>query len=207
MDMSGKIYKPEEIDKLDLKEYKLSHLEGRNILTLTGPHMDELLVALGNDDISLTVPLPCTHDNVQEILSYSECRRCGKCCIPNPLNPAGPGVEVFREELNTIASYLQLPYETLKEKTAVGKFVLHPFQRTKMASTRWLPLPCLFYIVERNECQVYPVRPVVCKIHPIIFTGDDASMAIKVNCDYGKELVIGAYKYVRKNNPELEIKL
>ena len=207
MDMEGKIYEPEEIEKIDLEKYGLSYLEGRNILTLTGPDMDRLLIALGNDDISLTVPVPCTPDNVQEILSYSECRRCGKCCIPNPLNPASPGVEVFREELDAIAGYLQLPYEALKEKTAAGKFVPHPFRWASLASTRWLPLPCPFYIAEHNECQVYPVRPVVCKIHPIIFTGDDANMSIKVNCDYGKEILIGAYEYVSKNYPELEMKL
>ena len=205
--MDNKIYEPQEIDKLDLQKYGLSHLEGRNILTLTGPDMDKLLIALGNDDISLTVPLPCTPETIQEILSLSECRRCGKCCIPNPLNPDSPGVEAFKDELITIAGYLQSSYETLKEKTAAGKFVPHPFRPTRLETTRWLPLPCPFYQMEHNECQVYPVRPVVCAIHPIIFTGDSSNMAIKVNCDYGKELIIGAYRYVREKNPELEMKL
>ena len=205
--MDNKIYEPQEIEKLDLEKYRLSHLEGRNILTLTGPDMDRLLIALGNDDISLTVPLPCTPDTVQEILSSSECRRCGKCCIPNPLNPESPGVEVFREELNEIAGYLNMPYESLKEETAAGKFVPHPFQTTRMASTRWLPLPCPFYTVEHSECRIYPVRPVVCKIHPLIFTGNSVSMAIKVNCDYGKELIVAAYEHVKAYDPELEMKL
>jgi len=205
--MENKIYEPKEIDKLDLEKYGLSYLEGRKILTLPGSDMNRLLLALGNDDISLNVPIPCTLDNVQEVLSYSECRRCGNCCLPNPMNPGSPGVEIFKEELNSIADYLHLPYETLKEKTAVGKAVPYPFQMTKLAFTRWLPLPCPFYIVEHNECQVYPVRPVVCKIHPIIFTGDDTNMAIKINCDYGKDLIIGAYRYVRTNDPNLEIKL
>ncbi len=201
------MYEPKEINKLDLEKYGLSYLEGRNILTLTSSDMDRLLIALGNDDISLNVPIPCTHDNVQEVLSFSECRRCGKCCIPNPLNPESPGVEVSKEELNSIANYLQLPYETLEEKTAVGKVVPHPFQMNKLSFTRWLPLPCPFYITEQNKCQVYPVRPVVCKIHPVIFTGDYTYISIKANCDYGKDLIIGAFRYVRTSDPNLEIKL
>jgi Fe-S-cluster containining protein len=205
--MENKKYEPEVINKLDLKKYGLSYLEGRNILTLTGSDMDRLLIALGNDDIALDVPIPCTPENVQKVLSYSECRRCGKCCIPNPLNPGSPGVEIFEEELNAVANYLQLPYETLEEKTSVGKAVPHPFQRNRLVSTRWLPLPCPFFVVEENKCQVYPVRPVVCKIHPIIFTGDYSFMSVKVNCDYGKDLIIGAFRYVRTSGPHLEIKL
>jgi Fe-S-cluster containining protein len=204
--MDGTNYESEEIFKLDLEKYGLSHLEGKNILTLTGSNMDDLLNALGDDDVSLNVPLPCTPYNVQEILAYSECRRCGKCCTPNPLNPASPGIEAFKEELESIAAHLGLPYETLHEKTNAGKYVLHPFTG-KFAFTRWLPLPCMFYDAEQKTCRVHPVRPVVCQIYPVIFTGDPSGFSIKLNCDYGKELLIGAYKLVRQTNPDLEITL
>ncbi len=207
MPMPDMMQQPQEIERLDLERYGLLRLEGSNLLALTGADMDKLLEALGDDDISLNVPMPCTPDNVQRILAYSECRRCGRCCIPNPLNPESPGVEVFNDELKSIASHLSLPFETLKEMTTDGKIVPYPFQMNRLATTRWLPLPCPFYDEKLKECQVYPVRPVVCQIHPIIFTGDYAYFAIKVNCDYGKDLIKAAFREVRRNNPELVIKL
>jgi Fe-S-cluster containining protein len=195
----------EEITRLDLEKYGLSDLEGRNILTLELPDMDRLLVVLGNDDISLNIPIPCTPENVQEVLSYSECRRCGRCCIPNPLNPESPGIEAFEDELKSIAIHLNTPYEALREKTKVGQVVSYPYQVVKLGYTRWLPLPCPFYDAEQNECRTYPVRPVVCKTFPVIFTGDDTYMSIKVSCDYGKDIVIEACKRLRAKEPDLEI--
>ncbi len=198
-------WESEEIFKLDLERYGLSHLEGRNILSLDEQDMDRLLEALGKDDISLTVSLPCTPDVLLELASTSECRKCGKCCQPNPLNPASPGIEVFKEELAGIADFLHVPYEGLEAKTARGKFVPHPFGWTGLSSTRWLPLPCPFFNSEQNSCGVHNVRPVVCRIHPIIFIGDNASFSIKLNCDYGKDLIKTAYEWVRKNDPDCEI--
>ncbi|MFC1901228.1 YkgJ family cysteine cluster protein [Chloroflexota bacterium] len=203
----NRIYEPKEIDKLDLKKYGLTHLEGRNILTLDGTDIDRLLEALGNDDVSLNVPLPCTPQVIQELLSISECRRCGGCCVPNPLNPESPGVEVFRDELRSIAANLNTSYETMEKETSIGKVVSYPFDMTKLSITRWLPLPCPFHDAEPDNCRVYTERPVVCKIHPVIFTGDPESLAIKVNCDYGKEILIGAYKWVHEREPDLEILL
>lgn len=205
--MEDKIQEPEEIDELDLGKYGLSYLEGKNILALTGADMDKLLNALGNDDISLKVPIPCTPDNVDRVLAYSECRRCGKCCVPNPLNPGNPGVEVFEDELKRIAGHLHLPYETLREETLKGKNVPYPYELDKIYVTRWLPLPCPFYNGESNECRAHSVRPVVCKIHPIVFTGDSTYMAIKVNCDYGKDLVVRAFRDLRTNSPDLVLKI
>jgi Fe-S-cluster containining protein len=123
------------------------------------------------------------------------------------MNPGSPGVEVFEEELKTIGNYLHSPYESLKEKTAVGQVGSYPFQLTKLGFTRWLPLPCPFYSVEQNKCQVYPARAAVCRIYPVIFTGDDTYMSIRVTCDYGKDLIIGAYERLRTSDPNLEIKL
>src|SRR4030042_4720831 len=125
--MTTNDYESEEIFKLDLEKYGVSHLEGENILTLNEQDRDERLEALGNDDISLTVSLPCTPDVMFELLSTSECRRCGKCCQPNPLNTASPGIEVFKEELTEIARFLQVPYQFLEEKTMPGQFIPHPF--------------------------------------------------------------------------------
>ena len=196
----------EDIVKLDLKKYALSRLEGRNLLTLDASDMQTLLVALGDDDISLNLPLPCTADSVNEVLSYSECRRCGRCCRPNPLNPASLGVEVFEEELISIAEHLHEPYDALKAKTSAGNVTPYAFQMVKLGFTRWLPLPCPFY-AEEGGCRAYPVRAVVCRSYPIIFTGDDTCMSIRVTCDYGKDLVSAVCKRLTSSDPALEISL
>ncbi len=200
-------YESEEITRLDLEQYGLSYLEGRNMVTLDRSDMDKLLIALGNDEISLNIPIPCTPDNVRAVLSRSECRRCGRCCVPNPSNPGSPGVEVFEEELSSIADHLHLPCVTLRQRTIAGKLVPYAFQTTKLGFTRWLPLPCPFYSAEQNGCQVYSVRAVVCKIYPVVFTGDDTYMSIRVTCDYGKDVIIGAFERLRTSDPNLEIKL
>ena len=205
--MEDKIQEPENIDQLDLEKYGLLYLEGSNILTLTSSDMDKLLNALGADDISVKIPIPFTPDNVEGVLSYSECRKCGRCCIPNPLNPGSPGVEVLEDELKVIANHLHLTYETLGEKTLKGKNLNSPQQLNDVASTRRLPLPCPFYDEETNECQVYSVRPVVCLIYPIIFGENKTYIEIKVNCDYGKDLAISALRYLRTNNPNLVLKI
>jgi Fe-S-cluster containining protein len=200
-------YESEEIFKLDLERYELAYLDGQNLLSIDNTDMDALLEALGKEDISLNVPLPCAPDIIFEILSSAECRRCGKCCQPNPLNPDSPGIEVFEEELEEIARFLNVPLDLIKEKTSPGKFVPHPFGWTKLnlSSTRWLPLPCPFFDAEQNECRVHRVRPVVCKIHPVIFVGDPSSFSIKLNCDYGKDLVKKAYEMVKQKDPDCEI--
>jgi Fe-S-cluster containining protein len=204
---NGETYQLEDVDKLDLEKYGLSGLEGRNLVTLTDAEMDSLLTALGNDDIALNVPIPFSAENVRELLSYSECRRCGACCQPNPLNPNSPGVEAFEKELTAIAGYLRQPYEALEGKTAPGNLVPHPLEPSGLESTRWLPLPCPFYSEEKTGCTVHPVRPVVCRIYPVLFTGDDSCISVKANCEYGKDIIRRAYRILRENDPDLEIPL
>ncbi len=116
-------------------------------------------------------------------------------------------MEVFRDELRSIADYLNTTYEALENESVRGKVVPHPFDITKISFTWWLPLPCPFHDNTPDSCRIYPERPVVCKIHPVIFTGDPESVAIKVNCDYGKEILKEAYKWVREREPDLEILL
>lgn len=196
----------EDIDRLDLRKYGLADLEGRDLLTLGTSDMDRLLRALGDDDISLNLPIACSADNVREALGYSSCRRCGRCCRPNPLNPQSPGVEAFEEELQAIAGHLGQPYEEIKKKTRPGHTTPYAYQVVKLGFTRWLPLPCPFYR-EEGGCQAYDVRPVVCRAYPIIFTGDDAYSSIRAGCDYGKDVIKGACARLRSSNPNLEIRL
>lgn len=199
---------PLEIYKLDLARYGLAYLDGANLLDITEEDMDKLLKALGDEDISLNIPIPCTPYNVQEMLTYGTCRNCGRCCIPNPLNPGNPGVEVFEDELKKIAAHLGVPYEELKASTAVGKIVPHPFNGVqKLSFTRFLPLPCPYRDEETKTCRIYPVRPIVCVIHPAVFTEDNTQTSIKANCEYGKEIIKAALKEVKRKNPQMVIAL
>lgn len=202
-----KIQKPEQIDRLDLDKYGLSRLRGKNVLTLTGAEMEELLDALAADDISINVPIPCTPDNVEGILSYSECRRCGGCCLPNPRNPGSPGVELLEEELRAISIALQQPYESLKEKTFEGQALASDYQSSQVTFTRRLPLPCPFYDEKAGACRVYEVRPTVCNVYPIIFGENGSYIAIKVDCEYGRDIAARTLMYLRTNYPDMVLKL
>ncbi len=194
----------EEIDKLDLAKYGLAHLEGKDLLALDPADMDRLLRALGDDEISLNLPMACTADNVREALSHSECRRCGRCCRPNPLNPHSPGVEVFEEELQAIAGHLGRSYEEIKKNTGPGHAAPYAYQVVKLGFTRWLPLPCPFY-GEGQGCQAYEVRPEVCRAYPIIFTGDDSYLSIRAGCDYGRDVIKAACARLRATDPHVAI--
>ena len=195
-----------EIDRLPLERYGLTHLEGADLLRLEGEDLDRLLEALARDDISINIPLPCTQENIDNLLAAGECRRCGRCCIPNPLIPDGPGVEIFIEELREVERYLGQPENAVFDRTTEGKIIPHPL-KGHITFTRWLPLPCPFHTAEPDGCRVHPVRPVVCRIHPIVFTGDISYMAVKVRCDYGKDIARAAFKLVRETDPEMEIRL
>ena len=163
--------------------------------------------ALGTDDISITVPIPFTPQNVKELLSQAVCRTCGECCIPNPLNPDGPGVEVFDDELKIIAHYRKSPYEELREGTVEGKNRDNPWPLDEVIGTRLLPLPCQFYDEKTKDCKIYEVRPLVCTIYPIVLSDNDDYMDIKVNCDYGKEVATFAIKKLRSENPTLILRI
>ncbi|MFC1953542.1 YkgJ family cysteine cluster protein [Chloroflexota bacterium] len=205
--MEDKIREPEEIDRLDLEKYGLSHLKDRNILALGNSEINELLDALGYNDISLNIPMTFSPYNVDGMLSYSDCRRCGRCCLPNELNPGNPGVEVLEDELKNIAIHLQVSYESLMEKTLEGKSIHNQDQPDNVTATRFLPLPCPFYNEELNQCQVYEARPIVCSVYPIVFGEHNNYIAVKVDCDYGRDIAVRSLLYLKTNNPGMGIKL
>jgi Fe-S-cluster containining protein len=194
-------------DKLDLEKYGLGHLKGRNVLFISESDHTRYLDALGKEDISVRLPVPQTPEKIYWLLSQSNCRRCGKCCIPNPLNPKHPGVEVLESEMKPIAKYLHISTKKLKNKTTKGKLLSYPLQPTESEMTRRFPLPCPFFDSKLRECRVYPVRPIVCKIYPVL-TGEIFSHTeVKVNCDYGKDIIRNAIKVLREQRPYLKILL
>ncbi|MFC1921026.1 YkgJ family cysteine cluster protein [Chloroflexota bacterium] len=198
---------PQRVFKLSLEKYGLSYLDGKNILNLSDADLDAFLDALGKDDISMNIPIPFTPQNVKELLSYGACRNCGGCCMPNPANPGGPGVEIFDDELKIIARYLQTSYESLKENTYEGQNQDNPWPLAEVIATRLLPLPCMFYNEETKKCRVYDARPLVCTIYPVILGEAEESLDIKVDCDYGKEVARGAVKSLKQKFPDLILRI
>lgn len=205
--MDEKIQQPQRVFRLDLEKYDLSYLYGRNILGIDESDLNKFLDALAQDDISLQVPSAFTPDNIREILARSKCRKCGACCVPNPVNPHSPGVELFEDELKTIADKTGIDYESLLEKTKEGKNQDAVYPLNEIIGTRLLPLPCPFYIEENKECRIYSTRPLVCTIYPIIFGENEECIEIKVNCEYGRDAARGALKALREKNPDFILKI
>ena len=205
--MDRQIRQPQKVFKLDLERYGLSHLYGRNILGISESELDRFLDALAEDDISLQIPGAFSPDNIREILSRAKCRKCGACCLPNPVNPHSPGVELFEDELKMIASNTGMNYEKLLELTQEGKNQDAVYPLNEIIGTRFFPLPCPFYMEEDKECRIYSTRPLVCAIYPIVFGENDEFIEIKVNCEYGKEAAKGALAGLKAKNPDFVLKI
>ena len=136
--MEDRIQQPQKVFRLNLEKYGLTGLEGRDIFSLSSEELDRFLEALGNDDISVTLPVPFTPENIREILAGGTCRRCAGCCLPNPLNPDSPGVEVFEEELRIIAGFLGSPPDELLQDTLEGQNQDLPYPLDEFIATRRL---------------------------------------------------------------------
>jgi len=194
-------------DELNLGEYGLAHLKGKNALFIGESDITKLLDALSREDIPVRLPIPPAPESIDWLLSQSNCRRCGKCCMPNPLNPKHPGVEVLESELKPIAKYLGVSPKKLKNKTTKGKLINNLLQPTESERTRRFPLPCSFLDSKLKQCRVYPVRPVVCKIYPVLSGETFSYTEVKVNCDYGKDIIRNAIKVLREQRPDLQMLL
>jgi Fe-S-cluster containining protein len=191
-------------DRLDLQDYGLGHLKGRNLLFIGESDLTKLLDAVSREDMSFCLPIRQRPDNLSRLLASSNCRRCGKCCVPNPLNPKHPGVEVFESELKPIARFLGVSPKKLRSKTTKGKLIKDPSQPAKSEMTRRLALPCPFFDFKLRQCRVYPVRPLVCQIYPVLTSKTLSHTEVKVNCDHGKDIVRYAIKTLREQRPGLK---
>jgi len=81
------------------------------------------------------------------------CERCGECCrVCNPIHFSKP-------EMKKLAAFLKLSVPQLQQK--------YQFQKDSRGES-WYSLqkPCPF-LNKDNLCDVYKVRPNVCKIYPI----------------------------------------
>ena len=123
----------------------------------------------------------------------SRCRRCGKCCIPNPIFPNHPGIMVLKEDLIRISKHTNYSLKYLNTKTFLNK---DPY----FAQQRYLPLPCMFYNQKRQECQIYEIRPFICKTYPISDVENQDGITVDVRCDYGKDIFRKAINYLKSES-------
>lgn len=86
----------------------------------------------------------------EEAFEYIDCLKCGNCCkVSQPL--------ISKSDLKRIAEYLDLSPTQLKEKYLELNEEDQWVTKTK---------PCPFLNLENNQCNIYEVRPKVCKEFP-----------------------------------------
>ena len=176
--------------KLDLAKYGLSHPEGKEIHRLPDSEIDKLVHAFAVENIAPAIYGPAYKPrNVHRLLSLSRCRRCGKCCLPNPIDPDHPGVMVYEQDLRLIAKYSKYSYKRLRKKAPITK-------DPNLPQRRYLPLPCMFY--QKGECQIYEIRPQICTTYPIADAPRWTGITINLRCDYGIDIYKALLDHMRK---------
>jgi Fe-S-cluster containining protein len=178
--------------KLDLKKYGLESIEDKSPSTISVSDLNKLLEAFAAEDIAPAIlGLSFTPNNVNELISSSHCRRCGNCCLPDPLDKNNPGVMVYDQDLMEIVKHSKYTYKYLLKKAPINKDLTLP-QR------RYLHLPCIFFT--KGKCAIYANRPLVCKTYPITDTPKQDGISINVRCDYGKDIYKNAIKYIKRES-------
>ena len=80
------------------------------------------------------------------------CTRCGNCCRTNfP-------IDFEKKDLKAASEYLGIPYKKLKRRLRV--------RHSGKAGLWWAPgKPCPL-LEGKNDCTIFPVRPLACKAYP-----------------------------------------
>jgi hypothetical protein len=173
--------------EFDLDKYALSHLRDADPTEWSDSDVEKIMEAFFIENIAPTFSGPFfTPGNIVSLLGTSHCRRCGKCCLPNPLDPKNPGVMVFKKDLELIAEHSDYSYEDL-----IGKAI--PSTDPQIPPCWYLPLPCMFYDKENRKCSIYETRPFVCKVTPMpplmsLGTDKPVGILVSVGCEYGKDI-------------------
>ena len=88
----------------------------------------------------------------KEILAIFECQKSGNCCKREGI------VVVSLPDIQAMAAYLNIDPDTF-----CNRFVKRENGWSVIASKIHRPL-C--FLTDKNQCQVYPVRPDTCKTYP-----------------------------------------
>jgi Fe-S-cluster containining protein len=179
------------IIKLDLEKYGLSHLKNSGPLDWSDSDLEKIMDACAAENIAPALfGIKFSPENVNRFLDLSHCRRCGRCCLPNPIDPDYPGVMVDEEDLKLIAKHSHYSYKYLKKKAILNT-------DPKLPQRRYLPLPCIFYNEIKKECKIYEIRPVVCRTFPITDLPGQDGISINL-CEYGKDIYRNMISKIKK---------
>ena len=183
---------------LDIEKHGLGHLAEKRPVDFTPDEIEQALDAFDKEDMAPPVfDANVNPSRIDELLSRSHCRNCGKCCLPNPRNPSYPGVEIVEDELKKIVKRYRISHKAVKKGTKKGDQIKNPNPPFQVLNTKWLILPCMFYDLKKKQCSVHELRPVVCKIYPLVF--HYSAISLKVNCEYGKDLYRSLMEEIRNN--------
>jgi Fe-S-cluster containining protein len=165
---------------LDLDKHGLAHLKEQPYPT--DEDIEKLIGAFVGENLSPKIRgVEFCRENVERLLNLSKCRRCGKCCLPNRCNPDNPGIFVDDSDLELISKKTN---HNLKSLRGIAKVNDNPVYTM---GARYFPQPCLFFNKTERGCKIYPYRPFVCTIFPILYD-NDGEFIVDLWCDYGKDI-------------------
>ena len=96
---------------LDIAKHGLGHLAEKRPVDFTPDEIEQALDAFDKEDMAPPVfDANVNPSRIDELLSRSHCRNCGKCCLPNPRNPSYPGVEIVEDELKKIVRHCRISH-------------------------------------------------------------------------------------------------
>lgn len=105
--------------------------------------------------------------SLRDALKQSElinCRQCGRC------EKKAKRVFITQEDIEKIAEYLNTISEVVRSMMHIeGEHMI---------------MPCPFY---KNECTVYPARPITCRIFPL-FQHPDGRLGVSLDCPAGIDM-------------------
>jgi Fe-S-cluster containining protein len=176
---------------LDLEKYGLEHLKDQQIPS--GEDIEKLIVAFLAENLAPKLSgVEFSRESVNALLNLSKCRRCGKCCLPNKCHPDNPGIFLDKSDLELISKKTKHNIKSLQRIAKVNNNTLYS------VGARYLPQPCIFFNKTARGCQIYPYRPFVCTIFPILYDTNN-EFIIDLGCEFGKDIY---RKLVRSRRPK-----
>ncbi|MFC1951374.1 YkgJ family cysteine cluster protein [Chloroflexota bacterium] len=164
---------------LDLHPYGIDYLEVKPIQAWGDADFKKLFDALASEHVAPVINGTFDDDNINKLLSISYCRQCGYCCEAMANEEGDASVIVTQKELETIAHELDTTVDEL-----TSKLEKHPKEKDCWC----IPLPCMFF--KDNKCQIYDVRPYVCRTYPLTGVEHEnmSYIAVSLGCDYGRDI-------------------
>ncbi|HDN96071.1 MAG TPA: YkgJ family cysteine cluster protein [Thermoplasmatales archaeon] len=90
------------------------------------------------------------------------CSRCSRCCYYR--------IPILQEDKQKIANYLGISLDEIQ----------------KTLSNGYIEPPCPF--LEKNECKIYPARPIVCRMYPFLLLNEGLFLVNINECQLAKEI-------------------